>query len=321
MKANQIKKVACLGAGVIGSSWATSFAIHGYPVCVCDIAPEQLDAAKKSIAGNLAFLVEKGVLQQEEAIRAEGLVTVSTSVAEAVKDVQFIQESGPENYKIKQQVLAEIEKHTATDTIIASSTSGLLITEIATSAKHPERCVGGHPYNPPHLIPLVEISKGEKTSNEAVKTAYDFYLLLGKEPVVLQKESLGFIANRLQMALSRETIDLVMRGVCSVEDIDKAMLYGPGLRFAIMGPTLTYHLGGGAQGAKGLFTNLRNSATMWLEDMAAWTIIPEGWPDAAQAGVLHEIENRSAEFGKTTEELIEFRDNMLIELLKLHKKL
>jgi 3-hydroxyacyl-CoA dehydrogenase len=321
MKANQIRKTACLGAGVIGSSWATSFAIRGYPVCVCDISPEQLDAARKRVVGNLAFLVEKRVLQREDAARAEGLVTVSTCVEEAVTDVQFIQESGPENYKIKQQVLAEIEEFTAADTIIASSTSGLLISEIAISAKHPERCIGGHPYNPPHLIPLVEITKGEKSSDETVKAAYDFYESLGKEPVVLQKETLGFIANRLQMALSRETIDLVMRGVCTVEDIDKAMLFGPGLRFAIMGPTLTYHLGGGTQGAKGLFTHLRDSATMWLRDMAAWTTIPEGWPDTAQEGVLREIENRPAECGKTTEELIAFRDNMLIELLKLHKKL
>jgi 3-hydroxyacyl-CoA dehydrogenase len=321
MEANQIKKVACLGAGVIGSSWATCFAIRGYPVCVCDIAPEQLVAARKRVASNLAFLVAKGVLQKEDAARAEELVHVSTRVEEAVGDVQFIQESGPENYKIKQQVLAEIEEYTAADTIVASSTSGLLITEIAKLAKHPERCVGGHPYNPPHLIPLVEITKGEKSSNEVVKAVYDFYLSLGKEPVVLQKDTLGFIANRLQMALSRETIDLVMRGVCTVEDIDRAMLYGPGLRFAIMGPTLTYHLGGGSLGAKGLFTHLRDSATMWLQDMAAWTTIPEGWPDAAQEGVLREIENRPDEFGKTTEDLIAFRDNMLIELLKLHKKL
>ena len=167
MKTDQIKKVACLGAGVIGSSWATSFAIRGYPVCVCDVAPEQLVAARKRVASNLAFLVEKRVLQKKDALRAEELVTVSISVEEAVKDVQFIQESGPENYTIKQQVLAEIEKHTATDTIIASSTSGLLITEIARLAEHPERCIGGHPYNPPHLIPLVEITKGEKSSTEA----------------------------------------------------------------------------------------------------------------------------------------------------------
>lgn len=321
MEANQIKIVACLGAGVIGSSWATNFAMKGYSVCVCDINSDQLITAKKKIASNLEFLVTKGVLKNKDIARIEELVTYSTSVEKAVHDAQFVQESGPEKYEIKQQMLAEIEKHTSPDTIIASSTSGLLITEIAKYAKKPDRCIGGHPYNPPHLIPLVEITKGEKSSAEAVICANDFYSLIGKEPVILRKETLGFIANRLQMALSREMIDLIMRGVCTVEDADKAMLFGPGLRFAIMGPTLTYHLGGGEQGAKGLFTHLHDSATLWLQDMAKWTIIPEGWPDIAQEGVLREIENRPAELGKTTGDIARFRDNMLIELLRLHKKL
>lgn len=321
MEADRIKKVACLGAGVIGSSWATIFAMRGYPVCVYDINPQQLDTAKKNITNNLEFLVRKGVLGKDEAARAEGMATFSTSVEEAVNDAQFIQESCPEKYEIKQQVLAEIEKYTSPETIFTSSTSGLLITEIAKFARHPERCVGGHPYNPPHLVPLVEVTKGEKSSPQAVKCAYDFYVLIGKEPVILRKETLGFIANRLQMALSREAIDLVVRGVCSVEDIDKAVLFGPGLRYAILGPNLILHLGGGEQGIRGLINHLQDSAEMWLKDMANWTKIPEEWPDLAHEGVIREIENRPAQFGKTTGEIIEFRDNMLIELLKLHKKL
>ncbi|MCL6477576.1 MAG: 3-hydroxyacyl-CoA dehydrogenase family protein [Peptococcaceae bacterium] len=321
MEASTIKKVACLGSGIIGSSWATNFAIRGYPVCVHDISPLQLEAAKKNIANNLEFLVRKGVLGKDKAARAEEMITFSTDIEEAVNDVQFIQESAPEKYEIKQQVLAEIEKYAAANTIFSSSTSGLLITEIAKFAKHPERCVGGHPYNPPHLIPLVEVTKGEKSSPEAVKCAYDFYALLGKEPVILHKETLGFIANRLQRALYREATDLVLRGVCSVEDIDKAVLFGPGLRWAIMGPNLVMHLGGGEQGIKGLINHIRESGNMWLKDMADWKEEPEGWADIAMEGVLREIENRPAEFGKTTEEIIEFRDNMLIELLKLHKKL
>lgn len=321
MEVKQIKKVTCLGAGVIGSSWATNFAVQGYPVSVCDISSEQLVGAKKSITKNLEFLINKGILRKEDAANAEGLVTFSTSVEEAVNDVQFIQESGPEKYEIKQQVLTEIENYVSADTIIASSTSGLLITEIAKFAKHPERCVGGHPYNPPHLIPLVEITKGEKSSPEAVKCAYDFYTLLGKEPVILQKETLGFIANRLQRALSREATDLVMRGVCTVEDVDKAVVFGPGLRWAILGPNMVMHLGGGIHGIKGLINHIRDSGNMWLKDMASWTEEPEEWADLAQEGVLREIEKRPAEFGKTTEEIIEFRDNMLIELLKLHKKI
>ncbi|MBP2652807.1 MAG: 3-hydroxyacyl-CoA dehydrogenase [Firmicutes bacterium] len=321
MNVAQIKKVACIGAGVIGSSWATNFALRGYPVCIYDIGQDPLAVAKKNVASNIAFLLDKGIVNKEEAAKAEQRVSYTTSIEEAVKDAQFIQESGPERYEIKRSVVVEIEKYTAPDTIVASSTSGLLITEIAKFAEHPERFVGGHPYNPPHLIPLVEITKGEKTSTEALQCAYNFYEKIGKEPVILNKETLGFIANRLQLALAREFMDLILTGVCTVEDIDKALLFGPGLRMAILGPILTMHLGGGAGGAKGLYTMIRESSQMWLKDMAHWTDIPLEWPDVAQEGVLKELENRPAEFGKTPEEIIKFRDNMLIEILKMHKKL
>jgi carnitine 3-dehydrogenase len=321
MKASDIKNIACIGSGVIGASWATNFAMRGYSVCIYDINDEQLTAAKKNINNNLEFLVKKAVITKEAAEAALNLVSYTTSIEEAVKNAQFIQESGPEKYEIKGSILAEIEEYTKADTIIASSTSGLLVTEIAKNAKYPERCIGGHPYNPPHLIPLVEITKSEKSSDEATKCAYDFYQAIGKEPVVLNKETLGFIANRLQMAISREIIELVTRGVSSLEDIDKAMLYGPGLRLGIMGPILALHLGGGPVGVKGMCQKINDSSNLWLKDMASWTTIPKEWPDAAQEGALKEIENRSPEFGKTTEELIKFRDDMLITLLKLHKKL
>ncbi|WP_371379431.1 3-hydroxyacyl-CoA dehydrogenase family protein [Sporomusa aerivorans] len=321
MKASDIKKIACIGAGVIGAGWATNFAVRGYPVVIYDIMQAQLDAAKDTVKENLDFLVKKEIISSQSAATALAMVSYTLNLEEAVKNAQFIQESGPEKYEIKQKVLAEIEEYTRADTIIASSTSGLLITEIAKYAKHPERCIGGHPYNPPHLIPLVEITKGEQSSAETVHCAKEFYTLLGKEPVVLNKETLGFIANRLQMAISREIMDLVMRGVCTIEDVDKAMLYGPGLRFAIMGPILALHLGGGPQGAKGMLTKMREPGMMWLKDMASGTEIPEEWADIAHEGVLREMENRPAEFGKTDKELIKFRDDMLIELLKLHNKL
>ncbi len=321
MQAKEIKKVASIGAGVIGSSWATNFAMKGYPVCVYDINPDQLITAKQNVASNLEFLVAKGILTTADAAGFAGMVTYSTSLEAAVRDVQFIQECGPEKYAIKQQVVAEVEKYASPEAIIASSTSGLLITEIVKYAQYPERCVGAHPYNPPHLIPLVEITKGEKSSLQAVQCAYDFYAMLGKEPVVLHKETLGFIANRLQRALTREATDLVMRGVCSVEDVDKAVLFGPGLRWAVLGPNLIMHLGGGAQGIKGLVNHIRDSGNLWLQDMAQWTEEPVDWADIAQDGVLEEMAHRPAEFGRTSVEIAEFRDHMLIEILKLHKKL
>jgi len=321
MKASEIKKVACIGAGLIGASWALSFAVKGYEVKVFDINEGQLESAKAQIAKNLGFLVSRKVLTHEGAIKSQQLITYTTNLTEAVCEVQFIQESGPEKYEIKQEILATIEASTAPDTIFASSTSGLLISEIAKNAKYPERCLGAHPYNPVHLIPLVEITKGAKTSQEVVDCTFAFYQSLGKEPIILQKEALGFIANRLQVALYREAVDLVVRGVCSVEDVDKAALYGPGLRFGILGPNMIFQLGGGAHGISGLLTHLGASVEMWWADMADWKKWPAGWNEMSQAGVNREMANRPLEFGNTTEEIARFRDEMLVELLKLHKKL
>lgn len=321
MKAEDIKKVACVGAGVIGASFALNFAMKGYPTCIYDIEQKALDVAKNNILNNLDILQKSNILTKLTCEDTLALLKYTTNIAEAVEGVQFIQESCPENYEIKQKVLAEVEKHISDNTIIASSTSGLLISEIAKYAVHPERFVGAHPYNPPHIIPLVEITKGDKSNPEAVQCAYDFYVLLGKEPIILQKEALGFIANRLQIALYREAVDLVERGVCSIEDVDKAVTFGPGLRWAVLGPNLLWQLGGGAHGIKGILNHIGPSAEKWLEDMAVWKKLPEGWANKAQEGVDQQMMNRSKELGKTSEELVEFRDRLMIEILKLHKKL
>ncbi|MDR3588157.1 MAG: 3-hydroxyacyl-CoA dehydrogenase family protein [Negativicutes bacterium] len=321
MKACEIKKVACVGSGLIGSSWATNFAMKGYPVSIYDVKQKSLDDARDYIRENLANLQKYHIITEQDAKKAESLIKCTLDLEEAVKDVQFIQECGPENYEIKQKIFIEIEKYTPPDTIIASSTSGLLISEIAKYLKHPERCVGGHPFNPPHIIPLVEITKGEKSSKEVVEQAYEFYKLLGKEPIIVQKESLGFIANRLQAALYREEADLVMRGVCTVEDIDKALMFGPGLRYALLGQNMIFQLGGGQHGITGTCTHMNPSVEIWLADMAKWDKFPAGWIETAQAGVDAEMANREPEFGRTNKEISEFRDRGLFELLKLHKKI
>jgi 3-hydroxyacyl-CoA dehydrogenase len=320
--AQVIERIACVGAGVIGASWATNFILKGYPVTLFDIKDEFLQKAKDRIYSNLVFLKDKDIIDAESLNDIIELAGFTTSLADAVKDVQLIQESGPEDYVVKQKLLGEIEEYADKMAIYASSTSGLLITEITKFAKYPERCLGVHPYNPPHLIPLVEMSKGEKTSEETLQSAYNFYKALGKEPVILQKEVLGFIANRLQAVLYREAADLVMRGVCSVEDVDKTCLYGPGLRYGILGPNLIFQLGGGAQGIKGMMEHLVGpSFELWLVDAANWTKMPEEWPDIAQQGVDQEMLNRSADQGRTSEEILQYRDDMLIKLLKLHQKL
>ncbi len=321
MKVKDIKTVACVGAGVIGYSWALYYSLKKLSVNVYDLTDEKLDLARKRIHESLLNLMKNDVVNEEEITEIENRIHYTTSMEEAVKNVEFITESGPESYEIKRQMVEEMEKYTSSETIIASSTSGLLVTEIAKNAKHPERFIGAHPYNPPHLIPLVELTKGEKTDDDILEMAKEFYQAIDKEPVVLQKEALGFICNRIQMAVYREVCNLVMKGVCTIEDADKAVTYGPGLRWAIMGPSLVFELGGGEGHIDGLMKHLNSSISLWLHDMADFKDFPEEFPEIARKGVEEALKNRPREIGNDDASLAEYRDKMLISLLKLHKKL
>lgn len=321
MKLNDIRDVAVIGSGVIGYSWALSFAMNGHKVRVYDVKDDALKLAKSRIHDSLENLASNKVLNPNKIEKIESRISYTTSIENTVKNTKFIVESGPEKYEVKWSIVNDVEKYASEDAIIASSTSGLLITEIAKNAKHPERFIGAHPYNPPHLIPLVEITKGEKTKDENVQLAYDLYKSIKKEPVILQKEALGFICNRIQMAVYREVSDLVMRGVCSIEDADKAVTYGPGIRWAIMGPSLVFELGGGQGHIDGLMNHLNDSIKLWLNDMADWKEFPEQFPEIAREGVEESLKNRPKEIGNTDESLAEYRDKMLIEILKLHNKL
>lgn len=315
------KKIACVGSGVIGSSWATSFAMNGLDTVLYDIDSKYLDQARQRIARNLQYMQDNACLTPEQCAEALARITYTTSMEDAVSGAWLVQESGPENYDIKRSILAQIEASAPEDAIYASSTSGLLITEIARDALHPERCIGAHPFNPPHLIPLVEISKGERSSEDTVSRAKEFYQSIGKEPVVLHKETPGFIAGRLQIAVTREICELVMRGVCSVEDADKALTFGPGLRWGIMGPNLLLHLGGGEGGIDGLTRHLAASIKSWLSDMATWNEMPEAYYPIVRQGVEEEMAHRPAPLGNDVESITAYRDKMLIELLRLHGKL
>lgn len=321
MEAKDIRKAACVGAGVIGYSWALYYSLKELSVTVYDLTDEKLQLAKKRIHESLVNLKQNDVVSENEIDEIESRISYTTSMEEAVKDVQFITESGPENYEVKQKMAEEMEKYTSSDTIIASSTSGLLVTEIAKNAKHPERFIGAHPYNPPHLIPLVELTRGEKTDDHVLEVAKEFYQMIDKEPVVLQKEALGFICNRIQMAVYREVCNLVMKGVCTIEDADKAVTYGPGLRWAIMGPSLVFELGGGEGHIDGLMKHLNPSISLWLHDMADFKDFPEEFPEIARKGVEEALKNRPQEIGNDDQSLAEYRDKMLISLLKLHNKL
>ena len=321
MEAKDIRKVACVGAGVIGYSWALYYSLKELSVTVYDLTDEKLQLAKKRIHESLVNLKQNDVVNENEIDEIESRISYTTSMEEAVKDVQFITESGPENYEVKRKMAEDMEKYTSSDTIIASSTSGLLVTEIAKNAKHPERFIGAHPYNPPHLIPLVELTRGEKTDDHVLEVAKEFYQMIDKEPVVLQKEALGFICNRIQMAVYREVCNLVMKGVCTIEDADKAVTFGPGLRWAIMGPSLVFELGGGEGHIDGLMKHLNPSISLWLHDMADFKDFPAEFPEIARKGVEEALENRPKEIGNDDASLAEYRDKMLISILKLHNKL
>ncbi|QDR80288.1 3-hydroxyacyl-CoA dehydrogenase family protein [Sporomusa termitida] len=321
MEQTNIRAVACVGVGVIGASFALQFAWKGYPVTLCDVAQAALEGAKKNARENLNVLIENGIITAAEALEIEGRMTYTTDLAEAVRNVQFIQESGPENYGMKQPLLAQIEAYTSPDTVIATSTSGLLVTKIAEQMVHPERLIGGHPYNPPHLIPLVEVAKGEKTKDWVVQKTCAFYKSCGKEPVVLNKEVSGFISNRLQVAVYREIIDLVQNDVCSLADADRALLYGPGLRWGIMGPSMIFHLAAGELGIGVTMERQRESLDERLKDMAAWKHFPKELAELTANGIQEALNQRTEKEGRTIDKARVYRDKMLLELLKLHNKL
>ena len=308
----EVERVACVGAGLVGQGWAALFALKGYAVVLEDLSEERLDEAVARVEVHMRFLVEAGLWEDVDA--ALGRIETTTSLAEAVADADHVQESVFESYDVKKAVFAEMDEAAPGDAVLASSTSGLLMTEIQRAARRrPERCIVAHPWNPSHLVPLVELSPGELTSEETTRRTCALMESIGKVPVVLRKEVPGFIANRLSVALWREALDLVDRGVASVEDVDKAVRAGPGIRWAIMGPYLTYHLGGGPGGIEYLMRHIGGSKASWLETMARWTAMPESAMEKAIRGVAETEMVRE----RSMEELERWRDERLVQLLKL----
>jgi carnitine 3-dehydrogenase len=241
-----VTNVACIGAGPIGAGWAAYFLAHGYTVTsyIHDPAEE----------ASLRHLVEDAWPSLSELGLADGASLDSfhctSDLADAVKDAQFIQESAPEHLELKQSLYAQLCELVSKDVVIASSTSGLPMSDIQARCASPQRTVVGHPFNPPYLLPLVEVVGGKQTSPEAIDWVIDFYRAAGKAPLRLKKEIPGFVATRLQEALWREALHMIVNDEASVEDIDFAIVHGPGPRWAMMGPCLIYHLGGGEGGMK-----------------------------------------------------------------------
>ncbi|MGH3631601.1 MAG: 3-hydroxyacyl-CoA dehydrogenase NAD-binding domain-containing protein [Sciscionella sp.] len=239
-----IGTVACVGAGVIGGGWAAHFLARGYPVVAWDPAPDAAEKLRRIVDAAWPALSELGLAPNAS---RENLSVTSTLEA-AVARADFVQESGPEDLALKRELLAEIDAATPDGVVIASSTSGYGMTEMAVDTERPQRMVVGHPFNPPYLIPLVEVAGGERTQRWAVELAADFYRHTGKSVITMDRELPGFIANRLQEALWREALHMVACGEATVEQIDTAITDGPGLRWPVHGPCLTFHLAGGEGG-------------------------------------------------------------------------
>jgi len=299
--------VAVIGAGLTGASWAALFTSHGLRVRLHDKDPDALGKGLQRAQTYVHFLIDHGMADRKEAEAGLAALQPCEELSDAVQDTVFVQESVYENYEIKCSVFEAVDRHAPRHALIATSSSGLSISRIQEAARYPDRCLAGHPYNPPHLIPLVELAPGEKTAKETVEAARRFYEGVSKRPVILNRAVPGYLANRMSAALWREAINLVLDGVASVADVDRAISLGPGLRWAVMGPHLIYHLGGGEGGIRYHVEHLRAAKEEIWQDLNDWQDLPWETATALEQG-LPELE--------ALESLTRKRDEILVQILK-----
>lgn len=312
MRIDDDARIAVIGTGTIGASWAALFLAAGHDVAASDPAEGAEARLRAQVAANWGDLATLGVAKGPVESALERL-TFHADPAEAARGAQAVQENAPERIEVKRDLLARLETTLAPDALILSSTSGLKPTAMQQDMTHPGRLVVGHPFNPPHLIPLVEIVGGERTSDDAILAAVAFYERLGKQPIRLNREITGHVANRLQAALWREAVFLAREGVASVADIDRALTGAVGIRWALMGPHLTFHLGGGAGGMEGFVKNLGPAVESWWADLGDATL------DDETARVL--VEGVAEETGgRDVEELARQRNAALMRLLALDRR-
>ncbi len=319
MKLDDIKTIAMYGAGTIGGGFAAYFALKGLNVNVYVRSESSIERAKPKVQVAIDTYVKYGLASSADELWSR--IKWCTDPAEAFTGVYFVQENGAENVEQKHEMVAVMEKYLPADAIIASSSSGTPVTLIAAKAEHPERIIVAHPFNPAYLLPLIEICGGEKTSPEVIELARQFYKKYDKAPVVLNKEKNGFIANRLMHALWREEIALVTEGVCSMADADDAWTFGPGIRLAAFGPSLHYELGGGDLGLKGCAIKFGAMTDAVFADISDMKKVPETWADQSGDEIGPLMENLPDVIGHTKPEIADFRDNLIIDVLKMHKRM
>ncbi len=301
----RIEHVGLAGGGLIGLSWASLFLARGLTVTIADPRPGLAGEASAFLEQAWPMLKELGLTQAD----APGVPRCTDDPA-ALSGCDFVQENGPDRIDVKRGLIAQIEAAVAPDVVIASSTSSLLPSALQKDAVHPERILVAHPMNPPHLVPMVELASGPATGEAAMQTAEDFYRRLERVTIRLKQEAVGHLANRLTSALYREAVNIVAEGIASVEDVDKAITHGPGLRWALNGPHLTYHLGGGAGGYRHYLDHLGPTQEERWKRLGN-PRLTEAVKDALVAGVEEELK------GQDRQTLVQRRDAALVEVLKI----
>ena len=305
-----IRRITIIGTGVIGASWSALFLAKGLEVVATDVAPDAETSLKRFVKAAWPALERLGLA----AGASQSRLTFTRDLPTAVAGADLIQENGPERIDFKKKLYGQLDELLPPEVIIASSSSGLTMSEIQSgAATHPERCVIAHPFNPPHLIPLVEIVGGAKTSEATIRRAAEFYTSIGQRTVRLNKEMPGHVANRLQAALAREVYHLVSEGVVSASDVDTALCWGPGLRWGIMGNLMLNHLGGGPGGIEHFFQQFAGPMTAWWKTLGSPVLTPE-----VQKKLIDSVH---AEVGsRSIAELEAQRDEVLLGLLELRTK-
>jgi carnitine 3-dehydrogenase len=301
----EVQRIACVGAGVIGGGWAAHFLARGYEVVAWDPAPDAEARLRELVTTAWPALAALGLAADASPDR----LTFAATLEEAGAEAEFVQESAPERLEVKRELLKAIDRATPPEIVIGSSTSGFAMSDLQPEAPGAARMVVGHPFNPPYLIPLVEVVGGARTDPQAVAWAAAFYRAAGKYALELERELPGFIANRLQDAMWREALHMVATGEATVTQIDAAITTGPGLRWPIMGPCLTFHLAGGPGGMAHMLDHFGHA-------------LEEPWTRLQAPPLTRELRERMVEgcateaAGRSILDLVRERDAKLVALLK-----
>lgn len=301
-----ITVAATLGAGTIGASWTALFLAAGLDVDVYDVAPDAEATVRSYVANAWPQLTALGLVRPDA---SQARVRFFAKPEDAVRRAGFIQESVPERLPVKHELFQRIEPVLQPGAIVSSSASGLMVREMQQAWRDPSRLVLGHPFNPPHLIPLVEVLGNERTAPGVIARAKQFYEACGKVTIEVKKEVPGHVANRLQAAIWREAVNLVVEGVASVEDVDKAVAAGPGLRWAIFGPHMVFSLASGNQGLEVFCERYGASLEHWWSTLGAPRLTPE-------VGRLLREGAEAECAGRSYTELAAERDRKLIALMQ-----